>query len=90
MKIPGCVPVHGRDIGEPFQDRKSDTYKLFLNIMRRFDLAKGIILNTFIDIEAGALKALMEEEEEEYSDEVRPPIYPIGPLIRAGSSGTHC
>lgn len=89
VKIPGCVPVHGRDIGEPFQDRKSDTYKLFLNIMRRFGLAKGIILNTFIDIEAGALKALMEEEEE-YSGVVRPPIYPIGPLIRAGSSGTHC
>ncbi|TXG62573.1 hypothetical protein EZV62_009567 [Acer yangbiense] len=85
VKIPGCVPVHGRDIGEPFQDRKSDTCKLFLNIMRRFGLAKGIILNTFIDIEAGALKALMEEEEE-YSGEVRPPIYPIGPLIRAGSS----
>ncbi|KAK4849666.1 hypothetical protein QYF36_027106 [Acer negundo] len=84
VKIPGCVPVHGRDIGEPFQDRKSDTYKLFLNIMRRFGLTKGIILNTFIDIEAGALKALMEEEEE-YSGEVRPPIYPIGPLIRAGS-----
>ncbi|KAK3184584.1 hypothetical protein Dsin_031870 [Dipteronia sinensis] len=25
VKIPGCVPVHGRDIGEPFQDRNSDS-----------------------------------------------------------------
>ncbi|KAK2650709.1 hypothetical protein Ddye_018198 [Dipteronia dyeriana] len=85
VKIPGCVPVNGRDIGELFQDRKSDTYKLFLNMARRFGLAKGIVLNTFIDIETGALKALMEEDEE-YSGGVRPPIYPIGPMIRAGSS----
>ncbi|KAJ4700947.1 Glycosyltransferase [Melia azedarach] len=80
IKIPSCIPVHGRDLLDPVQNRSSETYKWFLNITKRFGEAKGIVVNTFMDMEAGALKALLEKEETG-----KPSIYPVGPLIRADS-----
>ncbi|KAH7576249.1 hypothetical protein JRO89_XS01G0022600 [Xanthoceras sorbifolium] len=80
VQIPGCVPVHGRDLLEPVQNRQSEVYRWFFDITKRHvGLAKGIIVNTFMDMEARALKALLEEPG-------KPPVYPIGPLTRVGSS----
>ncbi|KAL5798904.1 hypothetical protein ACOSQ2_003724 [Xanthoceras sorbifolium] len=80
VKIPGCLPVHGRDFADTFQDRTSGTYKWFVDMIKKFSLARGIIVNSFMDLESGALKALSEEEPG------KPPVYPIGPIIRSGSS----
>lgn len=77
IKIPGCISVHGRDLPDPIQDPESRTYQWFLDTIKRFRFANGIAVNTFWDMEAGPLKALMEEKEPDL-----PPVYPVGPLVQ--------
>ncbi|KAM4072187.1 hypothetical protein ACB094_11G118400 [Castanea mollissima] len=79
LKLPGCIPIHGRDLIEPVQDRTSELYKMFLRNVKRFRLAEGIIVNTFMELEGSAIKALLDEEAKNL------PLYPIGP-IQSGSS----
>ncbi|KAH7850332.1 hypothetical protein Vadar_031099 [Vaccinium darrowii] len=76
VQIPGCIPVHGKDLLDPVQDRKSDAYKWLLHHVKRYRLAEGIMVNSFKELEGGAIKALQEEEPG------KPPVYPIGPLVR--------
>ncbi|KAG5565440.1 hypothetical protein RHGRI_001356 [Rhododendron griersonianum] len=80
IELPGCVPVHGRDLLDPVQDRSSDAYKRVKANTERFALAEGIILNSFLDLEEGAIKALEMEEPG------KPLVYSIGPLVQTGSS----
>ncbi|XP_027160895.1 hydroquinone glucosyltransferase-like [Coffea eugenioides] len=79
IRVPGCVPIHGRDLLDPAQDRKNDAYKWLLHHARRYSLAEGILVNSFKDLEPGPLKALQEQEPG------KPPVYPVGPLIQMGS-----
>nr|QSM19616.1 glycosyltransferase [Arnebia euchroma] len=74
IELPGCFPIHGRDLLDPLQDRKNDAYKWTLHVASKYKLAEGIMVNTFQDLEPGALKALQELGH--------PPIYPIGPLTQ--------
>jgi hydroquinone glucosyltransferase len=80
VRLPGCVdsPIHGRDFPEPLQDRKNDAYKLFVYHSKRCSLAAGMVLNSFMELEAECIQALQEAGE--------PPVYPIGPLVQTGSS----
>ncbi|KAK2966494.1 hypothetical protein RJ640_019023 [Escallonia rubra] len=78
--LPGCVPVHGTDLVEPFQDKKDEAYKWILSISKLYNLAEGIMVNSFMDLEPGAFKALKE------GGWCKPPVYPVGPLIQAGSA----
>uniref|UniRef100_A0A2N9IHJ6 Glycosyltransferase n=1 Tax=Fagus sylvatica TaxID=28930 RepID=A0A2N9IHJ6_FAGSY len=80
-KLPGCVPVHGSDLGDPFQDRKAEAYKRSLHCVKQYSLADGIMVNSFMDLEPGAFEALKK------GGEGKPPVYPIGPLIQSGSNG---
>ncbi|KAL1809452.1 hypothetical protein ACET3Z_026442 [Daucus carota] len=80
VQIPGCIPVHGRDLPGPVQDRKSEAYKWVLHHVERYSLADGIMVNSFMDLEGGAIKALQELG--------RPPVYPVGPLIQRDHSST--
>ncbi|CAL5381321.1 unnamed protein product [Camellia sinensis] len=80
IQLPGCVPVHGTDLPNPFQDRSNKAYKGLIESLKRYGLAKGIIVNTFVDMEDGAIKALLVDEPG------KPPVYPVGPLIRTCSS----
>ncbi|GAB4857622.1 hypothetical protein Ancab_015528, partial [Ancistrocladus abbreviatus] len=64
---------------DPVQDRKNDAYKRVLEIVKHFLKASGIIINSYKDLEPGAFKALMQNEEG------MPPVYPVGPLFRTGS-----
>ncbi|XP_058221684.1 hydroquinone glucosyltransferase-like [Rhododendron vialii] len=80
VKLPGCVPVHGRDFANPVQDRSHIAYKRLLENSTRFTSYKGIIINSFLGLEEGAIEALQVEEPG------KPPVYPIGPLIQTGSS----
>uniref|UniRef100_A0A5B7AF82 Glycosyltransferase n=1 Tax=Davidia involucrata TaxID=16924 RepID=A0A5B7AF82_DAVIN len=88
VQIPGCIPVHGSDLLDPVQDRKNDAYKWVLHHAKRYRMAEGIMVNSFQDLEAGAIKALQEKEPD------KPPVYPIGPLVQMGSSngvdGSEC
>ncbi|KAL7002410.1 hydroquinone glucosyltransferase [Sarracenia purpurea var. burkii] len=76
VKIPGCVPVHGRDLLDPVLERTNNAYKWLLHHSKRYGLAEGIMVNSFKDLESGAIKYLQEEKPG------KPPVYPIGPLIR--------
>ncbi|CAL5380200.1 unnamed protein product [Camellia sinensis] len=80
IQLPGCVPVHGTDLPNPVQDRSNKAYKGLIESLKRYGLAEGIIVNTFVDMEDGAIKALLVDEPG------KPPVYPVGPLIRTGSS----
>ncbi|KAD0670022.1 hypothetical protein E3N88_43897 [Mikania micrantha] len=88
VQIPGCIPVHGRDLLDPIQDRKDDAYKWVLHNAKRYMMAEGIAVNSFKELEGGALKALLEDEPG------KPRVYPVGPLIQSGSSsdadGSEC
>lgn len=87
IQLPGCIPIHGRDLLDPVQDRKNDAYKWILHHAKRYRLAEGIMVNSFKDLEEGAIKALQEESD-------IPPVYPVGPLIQIDSSsaadGSEC
>ncbi|KAI8545446.1 hypothetical protein RHMOL_Rhmol07G0040400 [Rhododendron molle] len=80
LKLPGCVLVHGRDLPDPVQDRSHVGYKKILEIVSRITSSEGIIINSFLDLEEGAIKALQVEEPG------KQPVYPIGPLIQTSSS----
>ncbi|XP_027335905.1 hydroquinone glucosyltransferase-like [Abrus precatorius] len=75
VHIPGCIPIHGKDLMDPVQDRNDDTYNLLLSNCKRFSLAKGIIANSFAELEPQVIKLLLKEEPG------RPPVYPVGPLV---------
>ncbi|XP_043694745.1 hydroquinone glucosyltransferase-like [Telopea speciosissima] len=80
VKLPGCVPVRGSDLADPIQDRTNEAYSFILNLCKRVVVADGILLNSFMDLEPGAIKAFMEGGEL-----CTLQIYPVGPLIRTGS-----
>ncbi|MED6201149.1 hypothetical protein PIB30_092061, partial [Stylosanthes scabra] len=82
IKIPGCIPIRGVDLPDPFEDRSSETYKEFLEGSKRFFLVDGILINTFFEMEAGTLKEL---EEQERSGMI-PSVYAIGPFVQQDES----
>nr|GFC52779.1 hydroquinone glucosyltransferase-like [Tanacetum cinerariifolium] len=60
VQIPGCIPVRGIDLLDPVQDRKKDAYKWVLHNAKRYMMAKGIVVNSFKELEGGALEALLK------------------------------
>ncbi|KAK3194650.1 hypothetical protein Dsin_025960 [Dipteronia sinensis] len=80
VRIPGCVPIHGSELLEPLQDRKDEAYKWVRHHAKNYRLAEGIMVNSFMELEGGALKSLQKEEPG------KPPVYPVGPLVKMGSN----
>ncbi|XP_004308317.1 PREDICTED: hydroquinone glucosyltransferase-like [Fragaria vesca subsp. vesca] len=81
VKLPGCFPISGAEFPEPLQDRKSEAYKWFLQYGKRVDLAEGVLLNSFMELEPDAIKTLQDE-----IGLCGPPVYPVGPIIQTGPS----
>jgi len=86
VQVPGCVPIHGRDLNNQAQDRSSEVYKLFLDRAQKFCLADGIFVNSFLEMEASPIRALKEEERG------YPLVYPVGPIVQSGedAKGLEC
>jgi len=88
IQIPGCVPINGRDLPNPVQDRSRIVYKLFLQKCKQLLHTDGIIVNSFKEIEQGPIKALIDETNG------YPIVYPIGPIIQTDSTnlknGSEC
>ncbi|KAK4593880.1 hypothetical protein RGQ29_017813 [Quercus rubra] len=90
IRIPGCIPIHGKDLLDPVQARKNEAYKWVLHHAKRYTLAEGVMVNSFMELEPGAIKSLQVEEPG------KPRIYPVGPLVNMGSprkvdgSGSEC
>ncbi|KAJ6320236.1 hypothetical protein OIU78_015592 [Salix suchowensis] len=84
VEIPGCLPIHGGEMLDPTQDRKNDAYKWLLYHSKRYRLADGVMVNSFVELERGALKALHEAEPG------KPPVYPdikVALRPQAGENG---
>ncbi|KAJ0668929.1 putative hydroquinone glucosyltransferase [Helianthus annuus] len=60
IQIPGCIPVHGKDLPDPLQDRSNDAYKRVLHNGKRYFMADGIVVNSFKGLESGAIEALQQ------------------------------
>lgn len=92
VTIPGCIPIHGKELLDPVQNRKDEAYKWLLHHTKRYRLAEGIMVNSFMELEPGAIKALQEKEPG------KPLVYPVGPLVKMdfkvvaddGSSNSKC
>lgn len=82
IKLPGCVPLLGFDLPAPTQNRSSGTYKSFLERAKAFakPIVDGIIINTFLEMESDAIRALQELG----NGKIR--LYPVGPITQKGSS----
>ncbi|XP_028240137.1 hydroquinone glucosyltransferase-like [Glycine soja] len=82
IKIPGCVPIHGRDLNNIVRDRSSEVYKTFLQRAWRFRFVDGVLMNTFLEMETSPIRALKEEGRG------YPPVYPVGPIVQSGGDDT--
>ncbi|KAH6756573.1 UDP-Glycosyltransferase superfamily protein [Perilla frutescens var. hirtella] len=80
LTIPGCMPIHGKDLLDAVQDRNNDAYKFLLYHVKRYRMCEGIILNSFLELENGPINFLLKQESGNH-----PTVFPIGPLIRVGS-----
>ncbi|MCL7028870.1 hypothetical protein MKW94_004705 [Papaver nudicaule] len=78
IQIPGCVPIWGIDLFNQLQVKKTEAYAQILQYWKRLSLGRGIFINSFEDIEHGAIEALNGKQWD------NPPVYAIGPLIRTG------
>ncbi|KAJ4981032.1 hypothetical protein NE237_031869 [Protea cynaroides] len=73
--IPGFNnPVPPQVLPMPFWSKKQDGFPWFVYHGRRFREAKGIIVNTFTELEPHAVHSLS-------LDGANPPVYPVGPLL---------
>ncbi|XP_057451052.1 hydroquinone glucosyltransferase-like [Lotus japonicus] len=78
--VPGyVVPFHVKELVNPVQyERSSQTYKSFFDVCQKISFVDGVIVNTFTDLEAGAIRVLQDREG--------PCVYPVGPIIMTESS----
>ncbi|XP_047322587.1 anthocyanidin 3-O-glucosyltransferase 2-like [Impatiens glandulifera] len=58
---------------------KNDGSVAWLDVVRNLRKAKGIVVNTFYDVEPEAIEAIL-------NDEGSPPIYPVGPILNLSKS----
>ncbi|KAJ1388297.1 UDP-glycosyltransferase family, conserved site [Sesbania bispinosa] len=79
IQLPGCVPFLGHDLPEPVQNRSSEAYKLLLKRAKRMSIADGILINSFLEMESGAIRAMAEGNG-------KTRFYPVGPITQKGSS----
>ncbi|TKY66294.1 UDP-glycosyltransferase 72B1 [Spatholobus suberectus] len=80
IKLPGCVPLLGVDLPAPTQNQSSEAYMSLLERAKAMVIADGIIINTFLEMESDAIRAL----EELQNRKIR--LYPTGPITQKGSS----
>ncbi|KAJ4959997.1 hypothetical protein NE237_019907 [Protea cynaroides] len=88
LHFPGIPPFHGCDVPTPMLDRADKAYNGFLEFCSRMPESKGILMNTFEELEPESLKALSDGLC--IPHDPTPPIYCIGPLIadRNGTNGS--
>ncbi|KAL9246029.1 hypothetical protein vseg_019614 [Gypsophila vaccaria] len=79
--VPGFKnPVTSKVIPAVFHEK--NTCELFLNIARRFRDVKGILVNTYAQLEPFAVEALMNG-----GNVYVPTVYPVGPILDLGGGG---
>lgn len=76
--LPGDIPLPPEDLPDSMQERNSEAYKWYLEMSHKYQLADGIIVNSFLDLEEDAFKVMGRRSRQDNA----PPVYPVGPLIR--------
>ncbi|KAJ0986206.1 hypothetical protein J5N97_004562 [Dioscorea zingiberensis] len=77
LTLPGCIPILTEDLPDGWEG-----YKRMLRHAKHYNEADGILVNSFINIEPGAARFLLDEDKPG-----RPRVHPIGPLIQTSSIG---
>jgi len=83
IRLPGCVPLRGADLGDPFQDRANPTYAFMVELGRKHLLADGFVVNTLDALEHDTIAAFSTLSH----SGVYPPAYAAGPFVRTCSGG---
>ncbi|KAM5585101.1 UDP-glycosyltransferase 88F3 [Rosa sericea] len=79
VEFPGLPALRGSQMPDPVLDRNEAEYDFFLYFASCLPKAKGIITNTFQELEPRAIKAIKEGVC--VPNHETPPLYHIGPLI---------
>ncbi|PWA79737.1 UDP-glycosyltransferase 71E1 [Artemisia annua] len=75
LSIPSFVnPVPAKVLPEPVLDKKGGS-KMFLDLANRFRETKGVIINTFQELESQGVEYLLS------SSANIPPVFPVGPIL---------
>lgn len=80
IEIPGCMSVQGTDLPDSLQNRSSLAYNLFLHRSQQLRQGDGIIINSILEMESKALKAVCQKNL--YGTATTPDVYPVGPIIQ--------
>ncbi|KAI3470285.1 hypothetical protein Pfo_026948 [Paulownia fortunei] len=78
IKLPGSIVLSPEDLPDSMTDRKSEVHKWIVDLCKKYLLADGILVNSFLELESEAFQDL------ELRRPGMPPVYPVGPLIRTG------
>jgi len=68
--------VPGKVMPSVFLDKEVGS-QMILNQIRRFKESKGILINTYVELELFATQALLDEAEKQKI----PAVYPVGPIL---------
>ncbi|CAJ1958559.1 unnamed protein product [Sphenostylis stenocarpa] len=80
LRVPGNVPLKAVDVPEPLLDREDPAYWDMLDFCTHLQEARGIIVNSFEDLEPVIVNAIAQGAC--FPDSKRAPgVYFIGPLI---------
>ncbi|XP_031502431.1 anthocyanidin 3-O-glucosyltransferase 2-like [Nymphaea colorata] len=80
IEVPGMSPIPALKLPSPLLDgRDGEEYRWFLYHSRRLSDAKGIIINTFEELECKAMKALLQGKCAPGG--LIPPVRAVGPLL---------
>ncbi|KAK3003509.1 hypothetical protein RJ639_018488 [Escallonia herrerae] len=78
LHIPSfAIPVPAKVFPSRLLDKEREP-DAFISILGRLREAKGIMINTFAELESHAIKSLSD------SDDI-PPVYPVGPILNINS-----
>uniref|UniRef100_A0A453DSK0 Glycosyltransferase n=1 Tax=Aegilops tauschii subsp. strangulata TaxID=200361 RepID=A0A453DSK0_AEGTS len=80
VRLPGCVPIPGPDVMSGLQDKSDPCYRWMVHHARLYRESEAILVNSFDAVEPDAARVLTHPEPG------RPPVYNIGPLIRADAN----
>ncbi|ONK74914.1 uncharacterized protein A4U43_C03F11410 [Asparagus officinalis] len=79
IDLPGLSSLPKLCVPEILRDKNDEDCNIFLHHGKRFREAKGIIVNTFDELEPASLKALVDGRC--LPDHPTPSVFPVGPLL---------
>ncbi|KAE8768401.1 UDP-glycosyltransferase 72B1 [Hordeum vulgare] len=80
VRLPSCVPIEWPDVMSAVQDKSDACYRWMVHHAKRYHKPEAILINSFDAVEPDAVRVLSHLEPG------CPPVYNIGPLIRANAS----